>query len=116
MATIQKGTIMMLTSDSFGVQEDLGKILTKAFARNLATSENYPEYMIFLNRAVHLTTEQSEILADIMTIEQGGTQFLTCGTCLEFFGLKEKLKIGRPTSQKELIALMFAANKFIKVC
>ena len=54
--------------------------------------------MLFYNGGAHLTCEGSESLEDIKELESRGTKILTCGTCLDFYGIKDKLAVGDVTN------------------
>jgi len=49
---------------------------------------------IFLNRGVFLTTEGSEVINDLKELEKIGVEIISCGTCLDYYNLKEKLQVG----------------------
>ncbi len=115
MQSIQKGLVYLITNDSYGANPELGKILMRAFFNQLSQSELLPEYIIFLNNGVFLSTEGSEVIPNLEFLADQGTTILSCGTCLEFFKMKEKLLVGKPTSQKEIISIMVSSSNFITI-
>ena len=50
---------------------------------------------------------------DIQALENAGVQILSCGTCLDYFGLKEKLKVGKPTNMKDTVATLMTADRVV---
>jgi peroxiredoxin family protein len=58
--------------------------------------------MIFFNGGAHLTCEGSESVEDIKELESRGTKILTCGTCLDFYGIRDKLAVGGVTNLYEI--------------
>ena len=58
--------------------------------------------MLFFNGGAHLTCEGSESLEDIRELEKRGTTILTCGTCLDFYGIRDKLAVGGVTNLYEI--------------
>ncbi|MDI9494783.1 MAG: sulfurtransferase-like selenium metabolism protein YedF [Bacillota bacterium] len=85
----------LITTDKLGKgSDDLGRILMKSFLYTLSEKKPYPCFMIFLNSGVKLTTEGSESIDDLMKLEEGGVEIVSCGTCLDFFEIKSKLKVG----------------------
>ena len=77
---------------------ELGAILMKGFIYALAHQEKVPDTMLFYNGGAHLTCEGSESLDDIKELAARGTKILTCGTCLDFYGIKDKLAVGEVTN------------------
>ncbi len=74
--------------------EELGKILMKSFIYTLTEVTPYPTTLIFYNGGVHLTCEESEVLDDLRKLEQEGVEIISCGTCLDFYNKKDKVKVG----------------------
>ena len=66
----------------------------KSFVFSLTQSKPYPQKIIFLNSAVKLTTINEETIKNLKLLEDEGTQIISCGTCLDFYGVKESLKVG----------------------
>ena len=91
--------VILVDTDSMGRGDDeLGHILMKGFIYALAHQDRIPTTMIFFNAGAHLTCKGSESLDDIKELESRGTTILTCGTCLDFFGIREKLSVGGVTN------------------
>lgn len=91
--------VVALGSDTMGRGSDeLGKILVRGLIYALAHREAVPKTMLFFNAGAYLTCEGSESLDDIRALEKRGTEVLTCGTCLDFYGIREKLAVGGVTN------------------
>ena len=54
--------------------------------------------MLFFNSGAHLTCAGSESLDDIRELEGRGTKILTCGTCLDYYGIRDRLGVGGVTN------------------
>ncbi|NIA20319.1 MAG: sulfurtransferase-like selenium metabolism protein YedF [Xanthomonadaceae bacterium] len=93
--------------------EKLGKILMKAFLKTLLEFSTRPRQLIFVNSGVFLTTSGSEEIATIRTLEQEGTDIFSCGTCLDFYHLKDKLKVGQMSNMFEIASLLLEADRVI---
>ena len=95
----RSATIVAVDAEFMGRGDDeLGHILMKGLIYALAHQESVPEIMLFYNGGAHLTCEGSESLEDIKELESRGTKILTCGTCLDFYGIKDKLAVGGVTN------------------
>lgn len=94
---------------------DLGAVLMKSLMVTLAEQQPVPAALVFLNSGVYLTTEGSPVLEQIQKLEASGTEILSCGTCLDYYRLKEKLQAGRISNMYEINSLLTSAKKVITV-
>ena len=69
---------------------------------------------LFYNGGATLTTEGSASLEDLKSLEAQGVEILTCGTCLNYYGLTEKLAVGSVTNMYSIVEILSAADKVIK--
>lgn len=91
--------VVAVDTDSMGRgSEELGHILMKGLIYALAHQDQVPDTMLFYNSGARLTCEGSESLEDIRELESRGTKVLTCGTCLDFYGIRDKLAVGGVTN------------------
>ena len=101
-------TVVVISSDKMGEgAEELGKTLLKAFVFS-------PKTMLFYNGGAHLTCEGSPMLEDLKALEAEGVEILTCGTCLNFYGLTEKLVVGGVTNMYVIAEKMLNAGNVVK--
>jgi hypothetical protein len=73
-----------------------------------------PWRVIFVNGGVRLASEGSELLTHLRDLENLGVELLSCGTCLDFFGLKEKLKAGRASNMFEILSSLAESTSVLK--
>ena len=92
---------------------ELGKVLIKGFIYALSQQEELPKTILFYNGGAYLTCEGSASLDDLKELEHRGVKILTCGTCLNFYGLSEKLKVGEVTNMYEIAATMSKASLIV---
>mgnify|MGYP003371331487 FL=1 len=110
-----KNTVVVIASDRMGEGNDeLGKVLIKGFIFAVTQLEELPKTILFYNGGATLTTEGSESLADLKLLEEQGVEILTCGTCLDYYGLKDKLCVGNVTNMYTIVETMNAADKIIR--
>lgn len=84
-----------IVTDSLGRGDGaLGRVLMRNFVYSLARAEARPARVMLMNAGVKLAVEGSEVLDDLRLLEEAGVQVKVCGTCLDFFGLKERLAVG----------------------
>ena len=115
-ATDNTGNIVVaIGSDKMGCgDEKLGKNLMKAFIYSLSQAEVHPKTMLFYNGGANLTCEGSLSLPDLENLKELGTKIYTCGTCLDFYGLKEKLKVGEVTNMYDIVSTMESASLVVR--
>ena len=108
-------TVVAIGSDKMGVGEEvLGKTLMKAFVFALTQQDHLPKTVLFYNGGAHLTCEGSPVLEDIKALEAEGVEIMTCGTCLNFYGLTEKLAVGSVTNMYVIAEKMLTAGNVVK--
>jgi selenium metabolism protein YedF len=101
---IKSSYIIFITSDCLGTGDKrLGEILIKAFLNTIWESESKPEEIVFINHGVKLTTEGSETLETLQLLEQEGVKIISCGTCLAYYNLTKKLKVGLASNMYEIV-------------
>ena len=93
--------------------EQLGRILMKAFLKTLPELDNLPTTLIFVNSGVFLTTTDSPELETIRSLETAGCTILVCGTCLDFYNLKKKLALGQVSNMFEITTLLTGSDKVV---
>lgn len=108
-------TIVVISSDRMGAGNDaLGKVLIKGFIFAITQLDTLPKKMLFYNGGATLTAEGSDSLEDLKSLEAQGVEILTCGTCLDYYGLKEKLAVGSVTNMYSIVEAMAEATKTIR--
>ncbi|MEG2699921.1 MAG: sulfurtransferase-like selenium metabolism protein YedF [Hungatella sp.] len=111
----QRGTIVTLATDHMGEgDEALGKILMKGFVYALTELEDLPETILLYNAGAKLSAEGSEALPDLKLLEAQGVEILTCGTCLNHYGLSEKLAVGSVTNMYVIAEKLMGAFRVIR--
>ena len=105
----------VISSDRMGTGNDeLGKVLIKGFIFAVTQLDKLPKTMLFYNGGATLTTEGSDSLEDLKSLEAQGVEIMTCGTCLDYYGLKDKLAVGSVTNMYSIVETQAKATKIIK--
>jgi len=103
--------VILIQSEVLGRGDDeLGEILMSNFLRLLEESQEKPETLIFWNTGVRLACEGSWALTHLETLEEQGVEILACRTCLDFFDLTDKLKVGKATTMPESIQSILSSD------
>lgn len=107
--------VVVLASDKMGEgDEKLGHILMKGFIYALTEQDELPQTILLYNSGAYLSTESSDSIADLKFLESKGVEVLTCGTCLNHYGLADKLAVGSVTNMYVILEKQMQATKIIK--
>lgn len=112
----QRGDVVVaVDTDAMGRgSEELGKTLMKGFLFAVSQLETLPRTILFYNGGAKLTVEGSASLEDLKKMEAQGVEILTCGTCLNFYGLTEQLAVGGVTNMYTIVEKLSGAARVIK--
>jgi len=106
--------VIVIAEDKMGRGNDeLGYVLIRAFLHTVAGQAEKPNVMIFYNTGVKLTVQGSEVLDDLKQLENEGVQLLVCGTCLNYFEIKDKLAAGTVSNMYDIVETMSSAGRLI---
>lgn len=111
----RKGMVVVLSSNQMGQgDEALGKLLMKGFVFALTQQDMLPETILLYNSGAFLSCEGSDNLEDLKILEAQGVEILTCGTCLNHYGLAEKRQVGGVTNMYEIVEKMTKASVVVR--
>jgi selenium metabolism protein YedF len=115
-AVSQGGRVVMITSDRLGDgPEELGRLLMKNFIHTLLETGELPSRMLFLNSGVFLTCEGSDVLEALGKLHGMGVEIFSCGLCLDFFKIKEKLRAGATTNMLAIAEYLLSAGLVVRL-
>ena len=113
--TRKNGMVVVLSANVMGTgDEKLGKALMKAFVFAVTKQDALPETIVCYNTGAYLTCEGADTLEDLKILEAEGVKILTCGTCLDFYGIKDKLAVGSVTNMYEIVETMENAKSIVR--
>lgn len=111
----EENTVVVIDSLHMGKGDvELGRILMKGFIYTLSEIEELPKTILFYNEGVKLAIEGAESLQDLKSLEERGVEILSCGTCLNFYGITEKLRVGSVTNMYTILERQMKATRVIK--
>ena len=111
----RKNKVVVIASDKMGNGDDvLGALLMKGFIFALTQQDELPKTILLYNSGARLTCEDSPALEDFKSLEAQGVEILTCGTCLNHYGLSEKLKVGSVTNMYVIAEKMLQAGLIVR--
>lgn len=111
----EENTVVVIDSLHMGKGDvELGRMLMKGFIYTLSEMEELPKTILFYNEGVKLAIEGAESLQDLKSLEERGVEILSCGTCLNFYGITEKLRVGSVTNMYTILERQMKAKRVIK--
>ena len=110
-------TAFIINSDVLGTgPEELGKKLMGSFLRKVCAQEDKPDTIIFYNTGVKLLAKGvSDVLDALGILQDAGVDLLGCGTCADYFSIKDKITAGRIGSMDDIVAVISKADKVVTV-
>lgn len=115
-ATGGREKVIFIGSDVVGGGDrKLGEALVKSFLYACTENEDRPARMVFMNSGVRLVTENDETASHVKKLEDGGVEIIVCGTCLDFYDLKDHLQVGRVSNMYEIQSVLIGADRLVSV-
>jgi selenium metabolism protein YedF len=110
-----KKTVVVITSNAMGSGDDkLGKTLMKGFLFALTKQDTLPDIILFYNSGAFLVAEGSDSIEDLKSLEEDGVEIMTCGACLDYYELKDKVQVGSVTNMYIITEIMLNAGLMIR--
>ena len=114
-APSKKKVVVQISADHMGEgAEKLGKNLMKSFLYALSQQDTLPDTILFYSGGASLTCEGSDALEDLQAMAAEGVEICTCGACLDFYGLKDKLAVGEISNMYAIVEKLAAADLIIR--
>ncbi|MBI5116996.1 sulfurtransferase-like selenium metabolism protein YedF [Candidatus Poribacteria bacterium] len=114
--TNSEAAVIFIRAETIGRGDDeMGLNLMMNFIHHLSKAEPGPGALIVMNAGVKLVIEGSEVLDDLRELESKGTRILACGTCLNFYDVKEKQKVGIASNMVEITKTLLEARKVVTI-
>lgn len=108
-------TVVLVAAATMGSGNDeLGRILLRNFLLTLPELEIPPTAIYFINGGVKLTVADADTIEILQKLADLGIDLASCGLCLEFFGLKEKVAVGRITNMLDIVQGMTNAGSVLR--
>lgn len=109
------GRVAVIPSEFMGSGDDeLGAVLMKGFVFALTQLDELPETVLMYNGGVKLACTGSSSLDDLRTLAEAGVEIMSCGTCLNHYGLAEQLEVGEATNMYVIVEKQASARGIIR--
>jgi len=112
----KENPVLFISTDELGQgSSELGQMLMRNFIYTLTQRDQLPGSLVFMNSGVKLTIEGSPVIDELKLLEEKEVQMLVCGTCLDYYELKEKHKVGLVSNMYDISDLLLEADRVITV-
>jgi len=107
--------MIAFSSDRMGEGDDeLGRLLIQGFCNSIKEADDLPSTLVFYNSGVLLTIEGSTVLPAIKALEENGVRLLVCGTCIDYYDVKDKLGAGIISNMYDIMDCLTKAERIVK--
>lgn len=108
--------LIMCTADGMGQAEaPLRHQLIRTYLKLLVEGDTLPGAICFITDGVKLVVEGSPVLAELRAIEAAGVHLVVCKTCLDYFGLTDRIAVGIIGGMGDIIAAQWQAQKVVSI-
>lgn len=98
---------VIIKSDVMGIDPpELGSMMVGSYLRKLCVADPKPSTLLFYGTGVNLLAEGSTVLDALEILRSAGVDLVACGTCVGFFEMRDRLKLGRISNMTEIISLL----------
>ena len=107
--------MLVVPSDLLGRGEapELGRILMRGFFHAIGEVQHLPQAVYFLNNGVRLAVAGSPVLEDLAALAGRGVHVASCGTCLDYLGLKDQVAVGEVTNMYAIVEALLGAARVV---
>ena len=114
-APAPRNVVVAITSECMGTGDDvLGRKLMGSFVYSLTQLEELPACVLLYNGGAHLSCEGSAALEDLRGLAGAGVEVLTCGTCLDHYGIADTLAVGEVTNMYVIAQRLTGASLVVR--
>ncbi len=109
----EEPVVYLFDSDFIGTNRELGKVLVNGFLNAISSLPHKKSTIIFISNGVKLTTHRSYVLETLEKLRDRGCEMLICGTCLDYFKIRDKVKVGTISNALEIVQTLTGAAKVV---
>ena len=111
-----EGALLICATNVLGTGDDtLGAILMKGFLSTLVEWTPLPETILFLNAGVKLCLKEAGALETLKALEEKGVELIICGTCVDFYKVREQVAVGKISNMQVISGRLAKAHKVVRL-
>jgi intracellular sulfur oxidation DsrE/DsrF family protein len=107
--------VLVFKTNGMGITEEqpLKEKLLKTYLNLASQMQPMPKAVCFYTDGVRLACEGSPVLDELAALETKGVRLILCQTCLDYFGLADKVRLGIVGGMSDIITAMWDADKVV---
>ena len=110
----KKYTVVIASTEMGHGEPEIGEKLMGAFISKLLDQETLPETILIYNEGVKLSVEGADTLEDLKELDKRGVRILTCGLCLDFYGIKDRLGVGEEMNMGQFVEITRTSDRVVR--
>lgn len=111
-----KNTLIQVIRNGMGEGDaELGIVLIRNYFKLLLEDNRLPKIITFYNGGVLLLSSDSPVIDELKKLDDAGVSLLACKTCINHFGLKDKVGVGVQGTMMDILTLQSDADKVINL-
>lgn len=109
-----KDYIVVIKSDVMGQGDSqLGQILLRAFVNSLKEAALLPKAILLYNSGIKIALTGTDTAASLQELEEKGVAIIACGTCVDYYEVKNQLAVGMISNMFTLTRYMSEAGHIV---
>jgi len=113
-ATVRPNSVILISNNGMGKADpELQRTLIDKYLELLNQYAELPNAICFFTDGVKLVVEGSPVLEQLHTLETKSVRLIVCSTCLNYFGLQDKVKAGIVEGMGDILEAQLKAEKVI---
>jgi intracellular sulfur oxidation DsrE/DsrF family protein len=113
-ATVRTNSVIQIPNNGMGKADpELQRTLIGKYLELLNQHAELPNAICFFTEGVKLVVEGSPVLEQLHALETKGVRLIVCSTCLNYFGLQDKVKAGIVGGMGDILEAQLKAEKVI---
>lgn len=111
-----EGYAIAIASDCMGSgDEELGRVLLRAFINAIKELDLLPSHVVLYNRGVFAALKGSDTAHALeLLAEEMDVKIIVCGTCVDYYGLKDHLQVGQISNMYSIMQILSQAHHIIR--
>jgi hypothetical protein len=112
-----KDVVFLVTGEGIGstAEQPLKDKLTQTWLRVMEQNHTMPRAICFYTGGVKLACEGSVVLDELASLEARGVRLILCQTCLDYFHLRDRVRVGIVGGMGDIVTAMWQADSVITV-
>ncbi len=92
---------------------ELGGLLVRGYFNALKNMESIPTHILMYNSGIFHSLKGTDVAESLARLEDLGVSVIVCGTCVDFYQVKEKVAVGRISNMYQIATILAEAGHVV---